>query len=501
MEHLERAFSGLIRCKSETFTDLCRYVIDCHRQHQPVERTPLGIYIQETRRLEEILDAYGAKGNRRWAPFRQVIAAAKFASDGLYKALHLKYALPFYRIKPVEGDCSGDTDCATAEFTAMLAEISSSFLQIATELAVPLPEERPFVYCRDAETPPFQLTRDVPTRSSPDPGRTIVNLATSFLNQVESSEIIDTFENVQDLSVPECLPAVFNERQLRRYENEFHTIQAAYDTALAGTDVETQDADLPFLRGHVTMIYHLLEIGTAVAHYYERHVQFCGEGEAPARFLPQGRARFLLLKFSLGYTVRYLEIAQDLCRELLGRYAEIDEITVPAPIYRGFHVRPSSLVAKIVRHYGTDVTISLGSEVCDASSAMDIIRLNERIYAEKRRRLAEDVTRLAQAAEETELMPVLLALLEEHLIVLYSGDIQLKDFPRAASESLAEYANRAVARLLATGKIDIRSNIEVTLRGDIRVLEDVRVLADHGYGEDSFGNNVTLPPELSYLKR
>jgi len=66
---------------------------------------------------------------------------------------------------------------------------------------------------------------------------------------------------------------------------------------------------------------------------------------------------------------------------------------------------------------------------------------------------------------------------------------------------MAEYANRGIARLLATGKIDIRSDIRVTLHGDIRVLEDIRILARYGYGEDSFGNNVTLPSELSYLKR
>lgn len=501
MVDYEGAFAGLIRCKSESFFQFCRYIIACQETGDLVERTPLGIYIQETRRLEELLDAYGAKRNAHWAPFRTIIAAAKFASDALYKSLHLKYALPFYRVKEVEGQCSIDLDRAVREFATTLAEISRAFLDICPELHVKLPDTYKPDFCRDVEVPPFQLSSDVPTRNAPDPGRTIVNLATSFLNQVETSAIMQDYETAMEGELADCIPEIFNERMIRRHENEFHTIQASYDTVLSGTTAEQLDTDLPYLRGHVTMVYHLLEIATAVAHYYERHVQFCGPTGVARTFLPPERARFLLLDFSIGYTVAHLEVAQDLCRELLSRYAEVQEITVPVPVYRGFHVRPSSLVARIVRHYGTEVSISLDEEVCDASSAMDIIRLNERIYAEKRRRLAEDVTRLAQTIGGTELMPIVLALLEEHRIVLYSGDVQLRDFPWADRETLAEYANRAVARLLATGKIDIRSDVQVTLRGDIRVLEDVRTLAAHGYGEDSFGNNVTLPPELSYLRR
>ena len=37
--------------------------------------------------------------------------------------------------------------------------------------------------------------------------------------------------------------------------------------------------------------------------------------------------------------------------------------------------------------------------------------------------------------------------------------------------------------------------------GDRRVLADLKLLAEHGYGEDNFGNNIALPPALSYLRR
>ena len=43
--------------------------------------------------------------------------------------------------------------------------------------------------------------------------------------------------------------------------------------------------------------------------------------------------------------------------------------------------------------------------------------------------------------------------------------------------------------------------MEVHFEGDKRVLADLEILAECGYGEDSYGNNTILPEELSYIRR
>ncbi|MBN2592738.1 MAG: hypothetical protein JXA81_04455, partial [Sedimentisphaerales bacterium] len=58
-----------------------------------------------------------------------------------------------------------------------------------------------------------------------------------------------------------------------------------------------------------------------------------------------------------------------------------------------------------------------------------------------------------------------------------------------------------MARLLAMGKIDIETDLNAKFIGDKRVLADIQLLADCGYGEDKFGNNIPLPEGLKYLKR
>ena len=58
-----------------------------------------------------------------------------------------------------------------------------------------------------------------------------------------------------------------------------------------------------------------------------------------------------------------------------------------------------------------------------------------------------------------------------------------------------------MAQLLALGKIDVDSKATVQFEGDKRVLAGIKLLAENGYGEDKFGNNIPLPEELVYLRR
>ena len=51
------------------------------------------------------------------------------------------------------------------------------------------------------------------------------------------------------------------------------------------------------------------------------------------------------------------------------------------------------------------------------------------------------------------------------------------------------------------GKIDIGIDVTAQFVGDKRVLSDIQALAQCGYGEDNYGNNVPLPKQLAFLRR
>ena len=96
---------------------------------------------------------------------------------------------------------------------------------------------------------------------------------------------------------------------------------------------------------------------------------------------------------------------------------------------------------------------------------------------------------------------VIFTLDEHNKLIIYQHPRTMEDKPPAAGISLLEQVCDEIARLQVTGKIDMTTDLKVTFVGDKRVLEDIKLLAENGYGEDKFGNNIPLPERLSYLRR
>ena len=152
--------------------------------------------------------------------------------------------------------------------------------------------------------------------------------------------------------------------------------------------------------------------------------------------------------------------------------------------------------------------MTLGDETYDAQMPLELFRANEKINAEKRRWLASEIVRLKLVPDsldsesfERVARSTVLALAEQGKLILYQQPLQFPEEPAAKSGSLLNRVISEVTRLLVLGKIDVESDIKVTFRGDTRVLADMKLLAEEGYGEDKFGNNIPLPESLKYLRR
>jgi hypothetical protein len=257
------------------------------------------------------------------------------------------------------------------------------------------------------------------------------------------------------------------------------------------------------------MVYHLLEIATQLVHHYERHLN-ARTGDSALRRKPviaPGVLLDMLMSYSIAYAGLYLDHGRHLCHTLLKRYAEIGRIEAPVPLYRGFHVRPSTLIAKIVQHYGVEVIMEMGGQTYDASSPLDIFRANEKINAQKRRWLVSEIGYFSLPSSTLDddeihgaVADILLKLTTQGKIILYQQPLRISEaFSRDGI--LLESVTAEIARLQATGQIDIKTDLKITFIGDKRVLSDLKLLARSGYGEDHLGNNIPLPRELAYLRR
>jgi phosphotransferase system HPr-like phosphotransfer protein len=519
------AFNRLIRRRSGELLELAAFIAGSGPGPQCFTRPLLGDVLSEATQLEELLDAYGVRQNRRWYPLRQAAAALKLFSNASYILQHILHFLPTYRLPPLEKDFMVAATQAL-EFTCrILVGSARNLLQIARRLRIPLPEGIPSAERFADDLPDGRLPPDRESHQAATPEETVVYLATAFLNLAEETRFLHAARELQGVDLAGLLPDPICEERLRSLEQKFHNLQSLYDTHLSDSNTESLDEGLPALRGHISVIYHLLETATAFAHYCERHILGFATAKRPGEIVDSRQLLEVLVRFSLAFSSRYILAARSLCHQMLGRYAVQGRIRVPVPRYRGFHVRPSTLVARIVSHYGSQVVMELEGDRYDAGITLDLFRANEKINASKKRRLAEEALQvLADAGASAAWAParvgpgsagagdspaqgyisvrgVIQALFASNRLVLYQREVSLGDIQPRADEGLEEFVTRALLELFTVGKIDVTVRLDADFAGDRRVLEDIRLLAENGYGEDDFGNNLPLPAKLEYLRK
>lgn len=475
-----------------------------------LNRLTLSALLSQSTQIEEFLDFYGAKNNCRWASFRSLVATVKLFSDISYELLHIRQSVPRYRLLPIGCDFLKATDQTFAFVAEVLSGVFPRIIKQSTYLELPISAESSLNDVCTKETTPGFLPQNHGTCHIETASETVTFLATAFLNLSVEDEILHIAGRSHPQGYASYIGDSISEKKLRSLELEFHNLQSLYDTNVSDTDVESLDTNLPVLRGHISVVFHLLKTATAFAHYYERHMgRKVVASYDNCEPLVEGSALLsVLMDYSINYASRYIICAKELCQTMLKQYAEVDKIKVPVPQYRGFHVRPSTLISKIVIHYGSNVQMELGDERYDASSPLELFRANEKMNAEKRRSINKEVACTGLVSCEPcdnnvkdVVRNVVLTLVAKNKLLLYEQPLKLRDDLEIGKSTVFDKVIDEISRLQAIGKIDIETNLEATFIGDKRVLADIKLLVDCGYGEDNFGNNILLPEKLAYLRR
>ena len=488
---------------------LCEYAVKTKNGQSDMYRELLRRLHAESTAAEELIDNCGAQYNETWYPFRETVAAVKLFSFTCYNLLHIQDAAPRYRLIKVEGNFYEDTVRVISELTAAVAVAAKTFLVQAKHCKLVCRKNEIELRSAAASLPHFDADRK--RRHVRRTGETVVYLSTAFLNLTTDRDVANVLKARESSEYDALIPESVNEENLRLAEARFHNLQSHYDTYIFESDIESRNSNLPILRGHISVIYHLLQIATSLAHYYERHMSELRRKTAEEVRHPLSVEAILriLFEYLLGYARRFMNSANNLCRSMIQSYSERREIEVPIPMYRGFHVRPSTLLAKIVAHYGSSVTMTIDNQEYNAGLVFDLFRANERINALKRRQIAVILSNYLDAdssiiGEQDELKQKLqflfLALANDRKIILYDTNLSFNELETQDDDTMLYFATRYIAHYMSASKIDVESTLTATFEGDNRALIDINLLAENGYGEDRFGNNIVLPEELSYLR-
>ncbi len=503
-------FHDLIAKRAQHLLYLASRLSTCKSRNELMVRPFLGELLSQSMQIEELLDAYDARNNRQWCSFRSLTAAIKLFSDVGYELLHIQHALPAYRLLPIEHDFVKSTEDALGFAGQVLVRAAGQMLTRSCRLGLPIPSGAEVEESYREELPSGRLPHDCGTRRTKKGSETVALLSTAFLNLAAESRDVRAASGARPQEYESYASGSASEEKLRNLQLRFHNLQSLYDTHVSGSETEDMDPDLLVLRGHISVVLHLLKTATLLAHYYERHVQK-QRCESPAGTNPLVEPEKLLgmlMKYAIAHIGLYIDCAERLCQDMLKRYAEVGEIEVSVPRYRGFHVRPCTLIAKLVLHYGSEVEMRMDNDVYDAGSPLELFRANEKINARKRRWLAAEIAAqhiIKEHADDPDIKSVvralILALAEQGKIILYEQPVQIPEEPARREGKTLEKVIDEMSRLLAMGKIDIDAKLTASFRGDMRVLADIKLLAECGYGEDNFGNNVPLPDKLVYLRR
>jgi hypothetical protein len=491
---------------------LCEHLVR-HRSGQSETYPSLLIQLHtESTTVEELVDNFGAQNSNKWYPFREAIAAIKLFSSVCYNVLHIQEALPRYRLIEVKGAFYDDTGKAIAELMDAVVGAARTLILQAKRCGVFHVDENSKVDFDIATQQTLRFPADRNARHVRKTGKTVVYLSTAFLILSKDRDVADVLMERDTTNYSRCIPEAVNEENIRLAEARFHNLQSHYDTYIFESDIESQNRNLPILRGHISVIYHLLQVATELAHYYERHMsemrrRMVRESRFP---LPVPVLLRILFEYLLGYSKRHMDSANNLCRTMIQSYSEKSEIEVPIPNYRGFHVRPSTLIAKIVSHYGSSVTMVIDDQEYNAGITFDLFRANEKINALKRRHICEIVeTRMdpkRQIEEDLgerkkEMQMLFLELANDHKIILYDTTLPFDELAPSDDDTMIGLVSMYIRHYMSISKIDVENDLTAVFQGDNRALIDIKLLAETGYGEDKFGNNIVLSPELSYLRR
>ncbi|MBN2467183.1 MAG: HPr family phosphocarrier protein [Deltaproteobacteria bacterium] len=332
------------------------------------------------RELEDFLDDHGAKNNRDWYFFRELVATARTFGFVAFLVEHIETRYLSFQDKKSYKSYFERTKSIRQYYNQLLIQIFTLIQNEAQRLNISFPpqglSEHYYYDIPSNKILPPNLNEEEDKNEK----ESIIKICSQFINITQEFDDLECDRRYPPQQLSKMIPAKVNEEKIRRFELFMHNLESVYDTYVKDTSLEAQDPGFNKLRTQISIILHLLEIARALAHFYERHekINTLLEQAVPGNSVPN-----CVVNWALYHTDRMMRSSKLLAEELLRHYAAMDSIQLPVPKNLGFHLRPSTLVAKVVNHYGSDAYLIVGNDKFDAKSVLSITWAGGKIAREK----------------------------------------------------------------------------------------------------------------------
>jgi phosphotransferase system HPr (HPr) family protein len=377
----EDEFQPLLEARSRPFFELLNLLRA--RPDLELNKKLLWKIREETHALETFLDDFGARNNKVFSYFTEVVSSVRNFAQALFELHHVARRYRRYRLldddaraERILAECEETERCCRRHMLALMVDgerDARAFLRF--DLPTAAMDDRLF---RDP-VPTMSLPQNVDEGEIVDESAKVGEIATKFIRAVENWKSF----RFKPLSEPAALRRFvltrYNEELARKAEGIVHNLQAKYDTYIKGTMIETGSGELPVLRGHISMALHLFGCAQHLVHFYERHendIRFELTKEAIASVVSKHQVLDRIVNFAVANAGDYLERAEPVARELVKQYVRECERTLPLRDGISLHARPATLIVRIVNHYGTPVQMVMDGKSTDARSITGILLLS-----------------------------------------------------------------------------------------------------------------------------
>jgi phosphotransferase system HPr-like phosphotransfer protein len=347
--------------------------------------------------LETWLDNFGARQNRSFVTLGELVACVRGLTGVRQTQLHLLHRLDHYHTlvdpRPLVGDLQRCGEPLVRALHRLLGALQREAERhgLSWQPADALDGED------ERLTQRRLLPRNLDEEETVDERQHIAEIGTRFLQVLQTSRGLDLGFSRPLEALPEFVHGKATEERCRWYESSVHSIQSMYDTYVLHTSVERDHPWLQSLRGHASVALHLLEMATALVHFYERHendIRHEPARQAISSVVPKENILDLAVNVCLRHAYLYVEAVSSAAHQILRTFVRQATATLALPAGVTLHARPLALVVQVARHYGTPLEIAFDGEVCPASSLMALILVGGRHPRPKEIRVTGDARAL-----------------------------------------------------------------------------------------------------------
>ena len=185
----EEEFLEIFQKQTAEILKICSYLKEKSSKDFPYTKRFYGTITTQSRILEDFLDDYGAKNNRTWIFFRELIASARYMGFSCYMIQHIRNRYTLYDLKDPDNQMFQEQTIMTQDFlNSAIRNVFTSIRDEALTLGIqpeyePLKEED-FLDIASNKMLPHNLDDGFSLKEEEN----VVKIASDYLNIMQDHE-------------------------------------------------------------------------------------------------------------------------------------------------------------------------------------------------------------------------------------------------------------------------------------------------------------------------